>query len=240
MKKITIINTSYLPDSKTMELVNSFIKGMKSINNDLIIKTFNISKWKISNCTGCGNCWFNQNDKCVFDDDFSKNIKNIYETDLLIFSCPIWVGSGNHLFRSFTERLISLVKPDFEYNGNKLGHKKKKYVILNDILLFSTCAMPGKHNFDPLIQHVSSLEYLANINYIGAILKPQSLEIPYYSNNEKNTLANNCFILGQEFQLNKSLNKSILNKIFQANYSTEDYLNLIKKRQEEIRKQYSK
>jgi len=238
MKRISIINTSYLSDSKTMKLVNSFVEGMMSVDNNIMVKTINVSEWHISTCKGCGNCWFNKKDKCKFNDDFTKNIKIISETDLIIFSCPIWAGSGNHLFRNFTERLLSLVKPDFEYNGNRLGHKKKNNVILDSSILFSTCAMPGKHNFEPLIQHLLSFEYLADIKFVGAVLKPQSHEILYYSVEEINNLTEKCFLLGKDFQLNNTLNHSLLNKILQPNYSTEKYLELITKRQDGIRENY--
>ncbi len=238
MKNICIVNTSYLKESKTIFLVNSFIDGMKSVKPELNVHTLNIAEWEISNCTGCGNCWFNENDNCVYEDDFTKNIEIISKSDLIIFSCPIWVGSGNHLFRTFTERLISLVEPGFVFNGTKLGHAKKKHVNLNTLLLFSTCAMTGIHNFDPIIQHVKSLEYLANIKYIGAILKAQSLEIPYYTPEEKIVLKNKCFNAGENFQISGKIESSIIDDIFRPKLEVKKYIELINKRQNNISKKY--
>ena len=238
MKSISIVNSSYIIESKTMKMVNLFISGLKEIIPEIKIKIFNISEWQINTCNGCGNCWFNEPGVCVFKDDFSINIKNIIDSDTLIFSNPIWVGSGNHLYRIFTERMICLVKPDFELNKNLLGHKKMNNTNFNKIILFSSCALSGLHNFSSLVEHYKSLSYLMDIEIDLPVLKPQSIETLYYNDDQKKHLFELCHNLGKEYAKNNTMNHVLLEKIAHSNLSIQEYIGLIDNRQKKIRQNY--
>lgn len=238
MKNICVVNTSYQANSKTMFLTNSFVEGLLNFNKSIKINFLNLSNLDIKFCSGCGKCWFDTQNICKYNDDFTKNIETISKSELIIFSCPIWVGSGNHLFRIFTERFIALTKPDFEYNGDKVGHKKKHNVILDSILLISTCALPEKHNFEPLIKHLESLEYLADMKLKGAVLKAQSLEMLYYSDEEKEELKKKCIKLGEYYAQNLELSQKLLDEIYKPKLPIDEYLNLVKTRQNYIRTKF--
>ncbi|MGM0650962.1 MAG: flavodoxin family protein, partial [Bacteroidota bacterium] len=233
MHKISVINTSYNPEGKTMFLTNAFMKGFKSKYPAAETKVFHLAQWNFNVCQGCLDCWFKHPGQCVHDDDFSRYIKHINESYMVIFACPVWVGNANHLFRNFTERFICCIKPFFEKIGDMYGHKTLDDVKIKEAVMITTCALPGIHNFEPIIQHLKSFEYLTDIKFIGAVVKPQSLEVLYYTAKEKNDLAEKCFLLGEKFRLTNSLDHSLLNKILQSKYSTKKYLELITKRQNE-------
>ncbi len=240
MKTISVINTSYMSDSKTMGLVSHFLRGLNDILPEIQVNFFNISDWQFQTCTGCGNCWFKEPGECVFKDDFSKNLKNVFNADTLIFSNPIWVGSGNHLFRNFTERMICLFKPDFELNEDRFGHKKSLKTNFNKILLFSSCALPGLHNFDPIIEHYKSFKYLMNLEIDNPLLKPQSIETIYYNSEEKQKLSDLCYGAGVAYAKNNQMDKGILEDISKSILSTDQYINLMNDRQLEIRQNQKK
>ncbi len=223
-----------------MKLVNPFIEGIIEVYPDLEVTRFNISEWEFNSCTGCGHCWFKKPGDCIFNDSFSENITKIIKSDLIIFSCPIWVGTGNHLFRNFTERLICTVKPDFELNGDVYGHKRLPSVKINKMILFSTCALPGLHNFTPIYEHYKSLGQLMDIEIENPIFKYQSLEMYSYNDNEKNELFKLCFKLGKSFAINNSVNYELTHQIATPANDIKEYIKMVDIRQAEIRRKATK
>ncbi|GEM_PF-2426545 len=236
MHNFLIINSSYLDNGKTLNMAKNFMEGYLSVIPETKINIINLKNWKIIPCNGCLNCWFKNPGKCVNNDDFTKNFELIINASQIIFTNPIWIGTGNHLFKIFTERMICLLKPDFEKTKGKIGHNKQIKSNLYKILLFSSCALPGMHNFTPMIEHYKSFEYLMNMDIDSPVLKSQSLELYYYNENELKLFNHYCFNAGVFYAKNNMMPNEILNEIFQNKFNIDEYLKIIKQRQIDIRK----
>ncbi|HNQ67644.1 MAG TPA: flavodoxin family protein [Bacteroidales bacterium] len=179
--KISVLNFSLRKTGRTSKVFYPFIKGLQK-SKDNKIELYHLTDWEIKNCQGCSHCWFIDPGNCIINDDFSKQIKNIITSDLIVFASPIWVGNGTHLFRTFAERLFGTIKPDFiEHPNHIYGHNNLQNRQIKTILI-STCALPGYHNFSSLIENIKSFDYLCNFNFIGSLLKSQSLELDIIDN----------------------------------------------------------
>lgn len=197
MIKLSVIHCSTRISGRTAVISKAFIKGLKTTNN-IEINEYQLSEWNIKPCTGCSYCWFKSGGTCIIDDDFSKNIDKISKSDYIIFTSPIWVGNATHLFKYFTGRLYGILKPYFVKNGAYYGHSRNFEHNIKTFLI-STCALPGPHNFIPLIEHIKSLDYLCNFTYSGELLKPHSMELSHLNEDQEKILLTNCFNAGKHF-----------------------------------------
>ncbi len=196
--KISIINSSIRKDGRTAWLTNHFVNGLNSTNKYEINQYF-LCDWNLTECDGCTKCWFKTKGICKFNDDFSKEISSIIKSDIIIFASPIWVGGGTYLLKIFIERLFSTLQPYFsKINSDKYGHYRNENNFIKTFLI-STCALPGTHNFEPLITHIKSLDYLCNFTYSGELLKPQALELQLLNMKQIKILETNCFNTGKYF-----------------------------------------
>ena len=201
-KTISVINCGIRKNGRTNSLTNAFIEGMRESTTPIIINRYNIAEWNISPCDGCASCWFETGSICKIEDDFSKNKKQIFQSDLLILSTPIWNGNSTHLFRNFTERMFSIITPFFVKTGAYYGHNRVDFAKANKIFLISTCALPGKINFKPVLEHLTALGFLFNLTYSGALLQSQSLEMNFIGDKEKESFYTFCKNEGREYITN--------------------------------------
>jgi multimeric flavodoxin WrbA len=228
MHKISVINTSYNPEGKTMFLTNAFVRGFKSKIPDEETKIYHLAQWNFPACEGCLDCWFKHPGQCVHDDDFSRYIKHINESDLVIFACPVWVGNANHLFRNFIERFICCLKPIFEKNDDMYGHKTLDDVKIKEAVMITTCALPGMHNFEPVISHFKSLNYLTGIKTQTWLMKPQSMEMKYLPYTEVNEQLNAlCHAAGSCFATTGTISDDIRESISKQYIPEKEYIDAV-------------
>ncbi|MGM0650941.1 MAG: flavodoxin family protein [Bacteroidota bacterium] len=230
MHKISVINTSYNPEGRTMFLTNAFMKGFKSKYPAAETKVFHLAQWNFNACQGCLDCWFKHPGQCVNDDDFSRYIKHINESYMVIFACPVWVGNANHLFRNFTERFFCCFEPYFIKRGNMYGKHPLDDVKIKEAVMITTCALPGMHNFEPVVSHFKSLNYLSGIKTQNCLMKPQSLEMKYLPYNEVNKQLNAlCHAAGSCFATTGTISEDILYSISKPYMPEKEYIDTVNK-----------
>ena len=225
MMKISLINCTTRNKSRTNAIKDRFIEGLKQ-NPEVSIREHIIRNWKIKNCKGCLDCWFKKPGVCKIKDDFSYNIPEISKSNIIVFTSPIWVGSGTHLLKIFIERLVSTLSPDFVKHKSGYGHNRINSDIETKTLLISTCALPGINNFESIVTHIKSLDRLCSFKYSGEILKHQSLEINMIDREKMKDLELNCYNAGLHFIGNKIKFDLFSQKISEPYINTDDYIKL--------------
>ena len=87
--KILVLNGSPKKDkSDTMHITRAFLDGMNEATPQEV-HTIHVIDKHIAYCTGCFSCMRNGGE-CIYDDDMRKILNEILESDLLIWSFPLY------------------------------------------------------------------------------------------------------------------------------------------------------
>ncbi len=73
----------------------------------------------IKGCMGCGQCFKNKDNKCVFKDDANDIIAKMIDADGIIISSPVYYSGVNGTMKSFLDRAFYV----FGANGGSMRHK---------------------------------------------------------------------------------------------------------------------
>lgn len=151
-KKILVFNGSPKKEkSDTLHITKAFLEGMKSIN-DYDITIVDVIDKNINYCKGCFTCKKNGG-KCVYNDDMENILKMILQTDIIIWSFPLYAYSMPAHLKVLIDRTMPLsTMAMHEVNGryehySQYDFSKIKYVMI------SGCGFPNfKNNFEPMVQ----------------------------------------------------------------------------------------
>ncbi len=149
--KILVLNGSPKKDkSDTMHITNAFLDGLNE-NENQEIHIINVIEKNIEYCTGCFSCMRNGG-KCIHNDDMRGILEEILESDLLIFSYPLYCYGMPAPLKAFMDRTLPLSSMAMQKVGDRYEHvgqadfSKLKYVMI------CGCGFPnGKHNFEPAV-----------------------------------------------------------------------------------------
>ncbi len=87
--KILVFNGSPKREKNdTMNITRAFLDGMGEIQEH-VIHIENVIDKHIEYCSGCFTCMRNKG-SCVYDDDMAGILREITESDLLVFSFPLY------------------------------------------------------------------------------------------------------------------------------------------------------
>lgn len=148
--KILVLNGSPKANSDTMHLTNAFLERI-SQNKKHNIEIINVIEKNIKPCMGCFACWKIQNGRCVQNDDQNSILEKITDSDIIIWSFPLYCyGMPSHL-KAVVDRIIPLTKMSMKEENGIVSHdtlidfSKKHYVVI------SGCGFPNwEGNFDGL------------------------------------------------------------------------------------------
>lgn len=139
---ILVLNGSPKAKSDTMHLTNAFLRGIAK-NNEHQIEIVNVIEKEIKPCTGCFACWKIQNGKCVQKDDQNEILSKIVDSDIILWSFPLYCyGMPSHL-KAVIDRIIPLSKMTMREKNGVVCHdtlidfSKKHYVAI------SGCGFPN-------------------------------------------------------------------------------------------------
>jgi len=101
----------------TDKLVNKAIEGALSKNPDINVKKIYLSDYKIGYCKNCLTCRDSKTAEpyaiCTIRDDMDILVKDIHDSDLLIWGTPIHMGYIPSILMTFIERFVWLfAKPE--------------------------------------------------------------------------------------------------------------------------------
>lgn len=132
--KVTVLNGSPSGEnSLTMVLSQKFIEGLNSVS-DNDIEIIDISKKKIEHCLGCFACWREPPYSCVIKDDVGQILKKLVDSDLIIWSFPLYHYGIPSKMKVLLDRTLptSLLLSSMR-NGNYYGilNESTKHVIIS-------------------------------------------------------------------------------------------------------------
>ena len=104
-KKVLIISSSPRKGGNSDVLCDEFLRGAKEAGNSAE-KIFLRDK-KINFCTGCGFCNTNDYTKCSQQDDMAEILDKMQESDVIVFSSPIYFYAIAGQMKTFIDRICA-------------------------------------------------------------------------------------------------------------------------------------
>jgi putative NADPH-quinone reductase len=143
--KILVINGSPRGEkSVTLKITRAFLEGMEESAE--IIDTMQVN---VKPCLGCLTCWWKTPGKCAQQDDMADILKRMLESDLVIWSVPLYCYNVPSNCKALYDRLIPLGTPAQEVDENGTTYHPGRQKIHTQIMLISSCGFPDfQHNFD--------------------------------------------------------------------------------------------
>lgn len=132
MRKILVINGSPKKESDTFLLTSAFISELKGD-----IEVINIIEKDIKPCTGCFRCMLSSEVKCFIDDYQNEILQKIINSDIIIYSFPLYFYSIPSHLKASWDRLLPLCNYSVFKVGDRYDHytkldlSKKKFVIIS-------------------------------------------------------------------------------------------------------------
>lgn len=134
--KILVLNGSPKIKSDTMRMTKSFLDGL-SENAECEITIIDVIKKNIKPCTGCFMCWKNGDGKCVQKDDQNEILSKILESDVILWSFPLYCYSMPSHLKAVVDRLIPLCRLTMREENGRISHEllldlsRKKYIVFS-------------------------------------------------------------------------------------------------------------
>ncbi len=145
--KILVLNGSPRKDSDTMILTSAFLEGLK--DND--IEIINIIEKDIKPCVGCFSCLKRDEIKCAIDDYQNEILDKIIDSDVIIYSFPLYFYSVPSHLKASWDRLLPLTKWELIKTGDRYDHVLKCDLSKKKFIIISGCGLPDfEDNFKAL------------------------------------------------------------------------------------------
>lgn len=115
MKPIEIINILGSPrkNGTTARIARAFSDTAE--RRGALVTSYYLNGMQYRGCQGCEGC-HTRSDKCILRDDATEILEKLYSSDIVIFSSPIYFGDTCGQFKSFYDRMWSLIRPDYANN----------------------------------------------------------------------------------------------------------------------------
>ncbi len=147
--KILVFNGSPKRDkSDTMHITRAFLAGMEDAAPQ-DIKTVHVIDSHIEYCAGCFACKRNGG-TCICEDDMRKILRDILDSDLVVFSFPLYCYGMPAPLKALVDRLMPLSTLQLKRVGERYEHVGQADASHLRFLMISGCGYPNsKHNFEP-------------------------------------------------------------------------------------------
>ena len=149
--KILVINGSPKKEnSDTMHITRAFLDGMNEASQNEV-KTINAIDKHIEYCTGCFACMRNGGN-CVHNDDMRAILEEILDSDLLIWSYPLYCYGMPAPLKALLDRTLPLSSMAMQKVGDRYEHVGQADFSHLKYVLICGCGLPNsKHNFEPAV-----------------------------------------------------------------------------------------
>ena len=149
--KILVLNGSPKRDkSDTMHITRAFLDGMKEAGPQEIHNIDVLNK-HIEYCTGCFSCMRNGG-ACVHDDDMREILEEILESELLLFSFPLYCYGMPAPLKALLDRTLPLSQMAMRKVGDRYEHVGQADFSHLKYLMICGCGFPNsRQNFEPAI-----------------------------------------------------------------------------------------
>lgn len=150
--KILVLNGSPKREkSDTMHITRAFLEGMKDASSQDIHIVDIIDK-HIGFCTGCFTCKRNGGE-CIHNDDMRSLLSEVLESDLLLFSYPLYVYGMPAPLKAFIDRTMPLSTMAMKKQGDRYVHVGQADCSHLRYLMICGCGFPNsRQNFEPAVE----------------------------------------------------------------------------------------
>ncbi len=147
--KILVLNGSPKKEkSDVMHLTRAFLGGMREAAPQQI-RTVHVTDLHVEYCTGCFHCMRNGG-VCVHTDDMRDIVTAIVETDLLLFSFPLYCYGMPAPLKALADRMLPLSGMAMRKAGDRYVHVGQADLSRLKCLMICGCGFPnGRNNFEP-------------------------------------------------------------------------------------------
>ena len=170
MRVIALNSSPKGKKSKTALILNPFIEGLEE--GGAQVELFYIKDLTINPCQGDFSCYFSTPGICYQTDDMKDLLDKFIEAELWIFASPVYVDGINGPMKTLMDRMIPLMKPEYEIVNNHCRHPLRNEVNDGMIALVSNCGFWGLDNFDSLLTHIKAFSENFKRRFVGALLRP--------------------------------------------------------------------
>ena len=210
--------------SNTVKLTNAFLEGINA-SGENAVTLVNISKKRIEHCLGCYICWKKTPGTCIIDDDMSELIKMYINSDLIIWSFPLYYFGMPSKIKAFLDRLLPTNLPSINIKENqKCGHPARYDLSHQMHILISSCGFYSvEGNYDALFKQ---FEIMFG-KKLSRIICPEGelLSVPELSG-RTNKYLSDVKTAGKEFFLHKSFSVETLRNLDKLFYPPEIFVKL--------------
>ena len=149
--KILVLNGSPKRDkSDTMHITRAFLNGMKEAAPQDIHIIHTIDQ-HIEYCTGCFSCMRNGG-TCIHDDDMRMILEEILDSDLLLFSFPLYCYGMPASLKALLDRTLPLSNMAMRKVGDRYEHVGQADFSHLKYMMICGCGFPNsRHNFEPAL-----------------------------------------------------------------------------------------
>ena len=149
--KILVINGSPKKEkSDTMHITRAFLDGMNEVSQNEVHIIHAIDK-HIEYCTGCFACMRNGGN-CIHNDDMRGILEEILDSDLLIWSYPLYCYGMPAPLKALLDRTLPLSSMAMQKVGDRYEHVGQADFSHLKYVMICGCGFPNsKHNFEPAV-----------------------------------------------------------------------------------------
>lgn len=149
--RILVLNGSPKKEkSDTMHITRAFSDGMQDAAAQKIHVIDVIDK-HIKYCTGCFACKRNGG-TCIHDDDMRAILDEILDSDLLLFSFPLYCYGMPAPLKALLDRTMPLSSMAMKKVGDRYEHVDQADFSRLRYMMICGCGFPNsKHNFEPAV-----------------------------------------------------------------------------------------
>ena len=150
MKILVLSGSPKKENSDTLCITRAFLEGMQEAAEQQvhILHAVNLH---IEYCTGCFTCMHNGG-TCIHDDDMRAILEEILESDLLIFSFPLYCYGMPAPLKAVIDRVLPLSSMAMKKVGDRYEHVGQADFSRLRYLMICGCGFPNsRHNFEPAV-----------------------------------------------------------------------------------------
>jgi len=115
MKAVCVLG-SPRPNGNSNAIARHFCDRLAGLGAE--VQTFALNKLTYRGCQACMACK-TKLDRCVLDDDLTRVLDAVRETDLLVMATPVYFGDITSQLKGFVDRMYSFFTPDYRTSSVK-------------------------------------------------------------------------------------------------------------------------
>ena len=155
--KILVLNGSPKGEkSDTLHITRAFLEGMRDAAPQEV-HIIHVIDRQIEYCSGCFSCMRNGGN-CIHEDDMKAILEEILESELLLFSFPLYCYGMPAPLKAIIDRVLPLSKMTMEKVGDRYQHVGQGDYSHLKYLMICGCGFPNsQQNFEPAVSQFKLL-----------------------------------------------------------------------------------